>query len=87
MSNRKAFEEELNELKVELVRMCRITEEMIINSIEALIKKDGQLAASVPPRDCEVDEFELDIERKCMRIYCVGSLLQMISGRFPPRLN
>ena len=29
MSNRKAFEEELNELKVELVRMCRITEEMI----------------------------------------------------------
>ena len=68
MSNRKAFEEELNELKVELVRMCRITEEMIINSIEALIKKDGQLAASVPPRDREVDEFELDIERKCMRI-------------------
>ncbi|MFR1564814.1 MAG: phosphate signaling complex protein PhoU [Christensenellales bacterium] len=68
MSNRKAFEEELNELKVELVRMCRITEEMIIDSIEALIKKDGQLAASVPPRDREVDEFELDIERKCMRI-------------------
>lgn len=68
MSNRKAFEEELNELKVELVRMCRITEEMIIDAIDALIKKDRQLAASVPPRDREVDEFELDIERKCMRI-------------------
>ncbi len=68
MSNRKAFEEELNELKVELVRMCRITEEMIIDAIDALIKKNRQLAASVPPRDREVDEFELDIERKCMRI-------------------
>lgn len=68
MSNRLAFEEELAELKVELVRMCRITEEMIDDSIDALLKKDKGLAESVPPRDRKVDEFELDIERKCMRI-------------------
>ena len=68
MSNRIAFEEELSELKVELVRMCRITEEMIFDSINALLSKDKELALSVPPRDRKVDEFELDIERKCMRI-------------------
>ena len=68
MSNRLAFEEELAELKVELVRMCRITEEMIDDSIDALLKKDKGLAESVPPRDRKVDEFELDIERTCMRI-------------------
>ena len=68
MTARRAFEEELESLKLELVKMCRITEDMISGSITALTTKDKELAASVPPRDREVDEYELDIERQCMKI-------------------
>ena len=68
MTARRAFEEELESLKLELVKMCRITEDMISDSITALVNKDTSLAESVPPRDREVDEYELDIERQCMRI-------------------
>ena len=68
MTARRAFEEELESLKLELVKMCRITEDMISDSITALVNKDKSLAESVPPRDREVDEYELDIERQCMRI-------------------
>ncbi len=68
MTARRAFEEELESLKLELVKMCRITEDMISDSIAALVSKDKALAESVPPRDREVDEYELDIERQCMRI-------------------
>lgn len=87
MSNRIAFEEELSELKVELVRMCRITEEMIFDSINALLSKDKELALSVPPRDRKVDEFELDIERKCMRILLRRQPVADDFRRFPPRLS
>lgn len=68
MTARRAFEEALESLKLELVKMCRITEDMISDSITALVTKDKELAASVPPRDREVDEYELDIERQCMKI-------------------
>lgn len=68
MTARRAFEEELESLKLELVKMCRITEDMISDSITALVNKDKSLAESVSPRDREVDEYELDIERQCMRI-------------------
>ena len=68
MTARRAFEEELESLKLELVKMCRITEDMISDSITALVTKDKELAASVPPRDRDVDEYELDIERQCMKI-------------------
>ena len=68
MTARRAFEEELESLKLELVKMCRITEDMISDSITALVTKNKELAASVPPRDREVDEYELDIERQCMKI-------------------
>ena len=39
MSIRKIFEEELAELKKELVEMCRLTEQMIENAITALAKR------------------------------------------------
>ena len=68
MTSRRAFEEELESLKLELVKMCHITEDMISDSIQALVSKNKALAESVPPRDREVDEYELDIERQCMRI-------------------
>ncbi len=68
MTVRKSFEEELFELKNELIEMCRITENMIDNSIKALIEKDASLARSVGETDSVVDDMELDIEKKCIHI-------------------
>lgn len=68
MSVRKLFEEELSGLKTELVEMCRLTEQMINNAITALVNRDRELGKSVGLTDKRVDEYEMDIEKRCMRI-------------------
>ena len=68
MSIRKIFEEELAELKTQLVEMCRLTEQMISDAIAALVNKDRELGKSIGEADKRVDEYEMAIEKKCMRI-------------------
>ncbi len=68
MSVRKLFEMELADLKNELTEMCRLTETMIENAIQALLLKDRELGKSVGEMDRRVDEYEMDIEKRCMRI-------------------
>ena len=68
MSIRKIFEEELAALKTELVEMCRLTEQMIENAITALVNRDRELGKSIGQMDKRVDEYEMDIEKRCMRI-------------------
>ena len=68
MSIRKIFEEELAELKTELAQMCRLTEQMISDAITALINRDRELGKSISATDKRVDEYEMAIEKKCMRI-------------------
>ena len=68
MSVRKLFEEELSGLKTELVEMCRLTEQMINNAITALVNRDRELGKSVGLADKRVDEYQMDIEKRCMRI-------------------
>ncbi len=68
MSVRKNFETELNSLKDELVSMCRLTEEMIDMSTKALLNFDRELGRSISELDKRVDEYEMDIEKRCMRI-------------------
>lgn len=68
MSVRKIFEEELNDLKLELVEMCRLTEQMICDAITALKNRDRDLGKSIHEADKRVDEYEMDIEKKCMRL-------------------
>lgn len=68
MSVRKIFEEELAELKKELVEMCRLTEQMISDAITALVNRDRELGKSIGEQDRRVDEHEMAIEKKCMRI-------------------
>ena len=68
MSIRKIFEEELADLKTQLVEMCRLTEKMISDSITALVNRDRELGKSIGMQDRRVDEYEMEIEKKCMRI-------------------
>ena len=68
MSIRKIFEEELSDLKTQLIEMCRLTEKMISDAITALINRDRELGKSISLMDKRVDEYEMEIEKKCMRI-------------------
>lgn len=68
MSVRKVFEEELADLKRQLVEMCRLTEQMIADAITALVNRDRELGKSIGLTDKRVDEYEMAIEKKCMRI-------------------
>ena len=68
MSVRKVFEEELADLKRQLVEMCRLTEQMIADAITALVNRDRELGKSIGLTDQRVDEYEMAIEKKCMRI-------------------
>lgn len=68
MSIRKLFEDELSALKAELVEMCELTEMMIENAITALLNRDRELGKSIGEMDKRVDEYEMNIEKRCMRI-------------------
>ncbi len=68
MTVRKIFDEELSELKLQLVKMCRVTEEMMADSITALTQRDYELAQSVVYLDKKVDEYEMNIEKQCLRL-------------------
>ena len=68
MSVRKQFEEDLLQLKTELVKMCRLTENMIETAIKALPEQDPELGRRISAMDNQVDDYEMDIEKKCMRI-------------------
>lgn len=68
MSARVQFEAELNKMKDELVAMCRLTADMIANATTALVNFDRELGRSIGESDKKVDEYEMDIEKRCMRI-------------------
>lgn len=68
MSERKQFEAELEELKTELVEMCRLTTDMIADATAALLDFDRERGRQVGELDKRVDEYEMDIEKRCMRI-------------------
>ena len=65
---RKTFEEELTDLHDTLTKMCSIVEGMIGNAVTALKTLDRKLGAAVSEADREVDDLEIAIEKKCMRI-------------------
>ncbi len=60
------FDQELIELKKELLKMGAFTEEAIYKSVEALKNRDVDLAVSIIDNDKNVDELELAIDEKCV---------------------
>lgn len=60
------FDEELKELKQDILKMGTFAEEAIFKSIEALKNRDKSLAQSVIDNDGNVDHLELVIDEKCI---------------------
>ena len=64
----KSYEDELNSLAAECVRMGGLCEAQVADAVSGVVKRNQELAASVVVRDDKLDEAERDIERKTIRL-------------------
>ena len=62
------FDEELEELRTQLMEMGGKVEQQLKNSIQAVIKADSSLAEMVIKEERLVDEMEVDIDEACILI-------------------
>jgi phosphate transport system protein len=60
------FDEELGNLRKEILRMAAFAQEAIFNSVEALKSRDKRRAQDVIDNDDKVDKLELEIDEKCI---------------------
>ena len=68
MSARKYLEEGLAEMNMAIKEMCVLVEDMIDQTVTALTENDTALAAGIHARDKKVDEYEMNIEKQCLRL-------------------
>jgi phosphate transport system protein len=84
------FDEQLETLNVELIKMGALCEDAISAAAKALIDGDGSLVRNVLAADSEIDRKERDIESMCLRLLLqqqpvardlrlISSALKMIS--------
>jgi phosphate transport system protein len=64
----KSYEDELNSLAAECVRMGGLTEAQVADAVQGVVKRNQELASAVVSRDDKLDEAERDIERKTIRL-------------------
>jgi len=71
------LDQELTELKTDLLKMATMVESVIHSSVEALKKRDKELANKVIADDEQIDELELVIEEKIVDLL---ALFQPLAG-------
>jgi phosphate transport system protein len=62
------FQQELNHLKSELLRMAGLVERAISNAVEALVKRDTALAERTIREDTQINDLELIIDDLCLKL-------------------
>lgn len=62
------IDEELADLRAQILRMGALVEEQIERSIKALVDRDVELASRVIERDSLVNRFDVDIDERCIRL-------------------
>src|SRR5437867_532975 len=67
----RAYDEELDAITAELSRMGGLAETEVIDAVRAIAKRDIALAQTVIARDTKLDELEIDIERKAIRLIAI----------------
>ncbi len=65
---RTTYTERLNGLKIKLLKMGSMVQEIIEESLQALLEQDIQKAAKIYKMDDRIDELELEIENECMEL-------------------
>jgi phosphate transport system protein len=64
----RSYEDELNQLAAEVVRMGGLAEAQVGDSIQAFARRDVPLAQALISRDIKLDAMEGDIERAAIRM-------------------
>ncbi len=62
------FHTELKNLKKDTVAMAQLGRSMLKDAVDALIRQDRDLAASVVARKGEIHDMEVDLEEHCYRL-------------------
>jgi phosphate transport system protein len=62
------FQQELNGLKKELLKMAGLAEQAIANAIDALVKRDSVLAERTIREDKAINEIELEIDDLSLKL-------------------
>lgn len=81
---RSKFDEQLEYLNVELIKMGALCEEAISSAIKALLDNDREMSRKARDTDREIDQKERDIESLCLKLLLqqqpVARDLRMISS-------
>jgi phosphate transport system protein len=67
----KSYEEELNRLSADVLAMGGLVEVQLADAIQALIRRDGELAGRVIADDRRVDELEHRVDEQVTRIFAL----------------
>ena len=65
---RNKFEEQLEQLHVELIRMGALCEDAISAAAEALLERDPKLASAAEEAEREIDQKEREVEHLCLKL-------------------
>ncbi|RQD69943.1 MAG: phosphate transport system regulatory protein PhoU [Tindallia sp. MSAO_Bac2] len=65
---RTTYTERLKGLKIKLLKMGSMVQEIIEESLQALMEQDMEKAAKIYIMDDKIDELELEIEKECMEL-------------------
>jgi phosphate transport system protein len=63
---RKNFQQNLDDLRDRVMEMGELTERMVADAVEAVIKLDVGFGSEVASRDSEIDNMELEIQSTCI---------------------
>ena len=63
----KAFDEELQQLNAVVLRMGGLAEAQLASSIDALVRRDSELAQKVVAKDEAIDEMDLELDENAVR--------------------
>ena len=64
----KSFDEQLDELRRSIVRMGGMAETALADSVEALLRRDGEMARQIIEADKELDELEQHVDELVVRL-------------------
>lgn len=66
MGTRQSYDQELESLRQEILKMGELAQKAVHDSVEALVNQDLELAGKVLEGDDEIDRMEIEIEDKCI---------------------
>ena len=66
MGTRQGFEEEMNNVNQEILRMGVMVEEAVQRAVQSLVNRDEQLARAVVADDAAINRLEQEIEDRCV---------------------